>query len=113
MQSGGEVRRLTCPHLGCIVELTEERERHIAARHPELLPETQARIAATLAAPDVVRRSARRPSARMFSRRFDDRGTTKHVIVVVVSEMAGDRHWIVTAYVTRRLTGGIVEWRRS
>ena len=31
--------RFPCPYLKGNVELTEERERHIAERHPDLLPE--------------------------------------------------------------------------
>jgi hypothetical protein len=37
----------------------------------------------------------------------------RHVVVVVVSELARERHWIVTAYITRKLAQGEVEWRRS
>ncbi|MEW6325811.1 MAG: hypothetical protein AB1515_10550 [Nitrospirota bacterium] len=38
----------------------------------------------------------------------------KHVVVVVVTEAEpASRHWIVTAYVARRLAGGKVEWKRS
>jgi hypothetical protein len=38
-----------CPYLKGEAELTEERERHIAERHPDLLPEHRGRIAKTLA----------------------------------------------------------------
>ncbi len=72
MRSGGKVQRFLCPHLGGFVELTGERELHILARHPELLPDPRARIAAALFAPDSVRLSGRRSSARMFSRQFDE-----------------------------------------
>jgi hypothetical protein len=47
--------RFPCPYLQTEVELTEERERHIAERHPDLLFEHRACIADTLAAPDQVR----------------------------------------------------------
>ena len=33
------MNRFPCPYLGGEVELTEERERHITERHPDLLPE--------------------------------------------------------------------------
>jgi hypothetical protein len=36
------------------VELTEERERHIAERHPDLLPEYRSQMAETVAAPGEV-----------------------------------------------------------
>jgi len=36
------------------------------------------------------------------------------VVVVVVSEAdAANRHWIITAYLTKRLVEGEVEWKRS
>ena len=48
--------RFPCPYLKGEVELTEERERHIAERHPDLLPEHRERVAETLGDPDQVRR---------------------------------------------------------
>lgn len=106
--------RFACPYLNGSVELTEERERHIAERHPDLLPEYRDRIAETLAAPDQVRRSARFGSARLFSRWYADARRGRHVVVVVVSEVNPvDRHWVITAYMTRRLAEGELEWRRD
>lgn len=106
--------RFPCPVLRGEVELTEERERHIAARHPDLLPEWRDKIAETLADPDQVRRSAWFGSARLFSRWYGDLRGGKHVVVVVVTGpgQAG-RHWIITAYLARRLAGGEVEWQRG
>ena len=43
--------RFPSPLLQGEVELTEERERHIASRHPELLPEWRDKIAERLADP--------------------------------------------------------------
>ena len=40
--------RFPCPYLKAEVELTDEREQHIAERHPDLLPEHRQRIADTL-----------------------------------------------------------------
>ena len=103
-----------CPYLKGEVELTDERERHIAERHPELLPEHRGRIAETLDQPDQVRRSARFGSARLFSRWYADINLGKHVIVVVVSDLdPADRHWVITAYMARRLAEGEVEWKRD
>ena len=106
--------RYPCPYLNGEVELAEERERHIADRHPDLLPEHRDRIAETLAVPDQVRRSVRFGSARLFSRWYTDVRQGKHVVVVVVSELdPSARHWIITAYMARRLAEGEVEWKRS
>ena len=106
--------RLPCPYLKGEVELTAEREQHIAARHPDLLPDHYNLIAATLTAPDLVRRSPRLGNARLFSRRFDQIHGGKHVVAVVVSDPApAPRHWIVTAYFARRLAEGEIEWPRN
>lgn len=106
--------RFPCPHLEGEVELSDERERHITERHPDLLPEHRDRVAQTLAKPDQVRRSARFGSAKLFSRWYTDAHQGKYVVVVVVSELdPTERHWIITAYITKRLAEGEVEWKRS
>jgi hypothetical protein len=105
--------RFSCEYLTGEVELTEEREKHIADRHPELLPEIRDRIRMTLADPHEVRRSARSTDARLFSRWFDDIMGGKHVVVVVVSEVRPRRNWVITAYVVSKLGQGVVEWTRS
>jgi hypothetical protein len=106
--------RYPCPYLKGEVELTDERERHIAERHPDLLPEHRNRIAETLAQPDQIRRSVRFGSARLFSRWYTDIRQDKHVVVVVVSERdPSERHWIITAYIARALAEGETEWKRG
>jgi hypothetical protein len=40
---------LPCPYLGVLVELTDERQRHILLKHPDLLPEYIDYVAETLA----------------------------------------------------------------
>ena len=103
-----------CPYLTGDVELTPERAEHIARNHPDLLPEHMPKLADVLAAPDIVRRSSRFGNARLFARWFDTVRGGKYVVVVVVSDAGvGDRHWIITAYIARKLTEGVIEWRRS
>lgn len=106
---------LPCPYLGREVELTEERERHIADNHPDLLPEYRDKVAETLADPDQVRQSSRFGSARLFTRWYADVREGKHVVVVVMSGSEGEtrRSWIMTAYISRRLSQGEVEWTRN
>jgi hypothetical protein len=106
--------RFRCPYLGVEVHLTEERERHIGESHPDLLPEHRDRLAETLADPDQVRHSARFGQARLFSRWFDTLKGGKHVVVVVVTQSgSAKRCWIVTAYLARKLAGGVIEWTRG
>jgi hypothetical protein len=108
------MRTFKCPYLDGEVELSDEREMHIADNHPDLLPEFFAQVGLTLATPDQVRRSLRISSARIFCRWFEEVRRGKYVVVVVVSEtMPVMRHWIITAYMTRRLTNGEIEWRKT
>ncbi len=79
------MERFVCPYLRGTVELTDERERHVATRHPDLLPDHRTRTSQTLADPDQVRRSARFDNTRMFSRWFGDLRGGKHVVLVVLS----------------------------
>jgi hypothetical protein len=105
------VTSFSCPYLKGEVEMTEERERHIADRHPDLLPEHRDKIAETLMQPHQIRRSVRFGSARLFSRWYHDVRQGKHVVVVVVSEREiHERHWIITAYIARTLAEGEMEW---
>ncbi|MBL1216901.1 MAG: hypothetical protein D8M59_05335 [Planctomycetes bacterium] len=108
------MRTFPCALLNTEVELSDERERHIAQRHPELLPEHLDAIAETLADPDEVRRSGRFGHASLFSKWFTHVHSGKYVVVVVVSEYEpASRHWIVTAYVSRKLASGEVIWKRD
>jgi len=47
-----------------------------------------------------------------YSRWYPEVRGGKHVVVVVVSGPP-DRHWIITAYLARRLAEGEAEWKRS
>lgn len=104
-----------CPYLDSNVELTNEREHHIALHHPDLLPMYRQYIPDTLVFPDEVRRSTHIRDARLFSRWFEWLRGGKYVVVVVVSNSTPrERHWIVTAYMARKLTsGGDIEWKRT
>ena len=88
----------SCPYLDGQVELTEERERHIAERHPDLLPQYRDRIAETLSLPDEIRRSRRFSDARLFARWHADVRGGKYIVVVVLGDSsAGGRYWVITA----------------
>lgn len=71
-----------CLYLKGEVELAEQREHHIADRHPDLLSEHRDRIADTLAKPDQVRGSVSFGSDRLFSRWYTDLRRGKHVVAV-------------------------------
>ena len=77
---------LPCPYLGVLVELTDERQRHILLKHPDLLPEYIDHMAETWAEPDEVRSDSRFPATRIFARWFENVKAGKFVAVVVVSD---------------------------
>ena len=98
---------LWCPYLSSDVELSIDREKHIAENHPDLLPEYRKSIDETLLAPDQVRLSARFKKARLFTRWFDSIRGGKYIVVVVISETKPSaRHWIITTYIARKLMEG-------
>ena len=101
-----------CPYLRAEAELTDEREAHIADRHSTFVPYLHY-IAPTLAEPDLIRGNLAAPNARRFYRSYDDVERGKYVVVVVVSDVDLPRHWIVTAHLANRASGGILEWARS
>jgi hypothetical protein len=108
------MQRYPCPYLGGAVALSEERARHIAHRHPDLLPTHAERIAQALADADLVRRSRRVASARLFSRCFPEHLSERHLVVVVMSAAEpSPRHWVITAYQTPKTSSGEIEWGRS
>ena len=106
--------RLPCPYLGAEVEWTEERQRRVVERHPELLPSHQQKVAETLASPDLVRRSLRSNRAKLFPRWYTELPGGKHVVVAVMTEQQKENcSWIITAYLTGRLAEGDAEWKRN
>jgi hypothetical protein len=79
-----------------------------------LLPAYRDRIAEAVLEPDEVRLSARLHNARLFTRWFASVRGGKYVVVVTVSDATStDRHWIVTAYIAKKLGEGAVEWKKS
>ena len=96
------------PYLDGLVELNNERGRHIAEKHPQLLPNRPEYIATTLADPDLILRKAADDDTILFYRWFYD--LDKYAMVAVVNHPARD--WIITAFVTRRLQRGETIWQR-
>ncbi|MEO1068866.1 MAG: PBECR2 nuclease fold domain-containing protein [Cyanobacteria bacterium J06638_6] len=104
-------KQFPCPFLGSEVELTQEREQHIAETHPGTLPDYLDQLAETLISPDQVRFSARDERALLFSKWFTTIRTGRYLVVVVVSDTDPKRYWVITTYTARRLSGGKVVWQ--
>jgi hypothetical protein len=105
---------IPCPHLHAAVELTDERRQHILDKHPEIMPDHFDQIAETIADPDEIQQDERFANTYHFSRRYEAIEDGKYLIVVVVTDLVpATRHWIVTAYLSRRVRKGVAVWKRN
>ncbi|MBF0449411.1 MAG: hypothetical protein HQK75_01780 [Candidatus Magnetomorum sp.] len=103
-----------CPYLNNEVELTDERKLHIQKHHPDLIPEYETCIAKTLYDPDHIRTSSRYGNAKIFSKWFSSVKNGKYIVVVVVSDnMPYERHWIITSYISRKLSTKGIIWKKT
>ena len=90
--------------------VTDERYAHVLLGHADLALAYWARVSETLADPDQVYRSSINVNSRLFSRWYDD--LRKNIIVVAISDPGG-RHWLATAYMTRKFPKDEVLWARN
>jgi hypothetical protein len=94
--------------------MSRERLEHIAANHPELLPDNMEQLEKTIREPELVRISSRMAMANILYRWFDEVLGGKYIAAVV---MCGTdekpRNWLITAYITRSIPKGGFEWKRS
>ncbi|HET7738691.1 MAG TPA: hypothetical protein VFK32_08980, partial [Tepidiformaceae bacterium] len=103
-------------YLGAFIELTDERLAHIVLRHPELAQLAPELIAVALERPDIVgTRSGSSVQTAFVLDAVPEFSRGMLVVVVVSSDDAGGtiRHWVITAYVARRLSNWTIEWRRD
>ncbi len=107
------MKRFACAYLGKEVELTAEREQHIAEAHPGTLPDYLEQLTETLADPDLIRRSDRDETGFLFSKWFATIRTGRHFVVVIVKQSELERYWIITAYTARKITGGRLIWTKT
>jgi hypothetical protein len=81
--------------------------------HPDLLPGHRYGLAETLLDPDEIRSSLQFSSALLFSKRYEGALDGKNIVVVVMtSANANGRHWVITAYLARKLAGGKTSWKK-
>ena len=96
------MRLFDCPALGRRVELTDEREEHIEFRHPDLLPEHLEELQLAVENPQHIGYSIL--DGNLMVARWTDRiRGGRYVIVVIAEHPPFDRHWIVTAFLDRRI----------
>jgi hypothetical protein len=104
------LERIVSDALGHAVELTDERESHIQSQHSDLLPGFRTLLLDTIAQPEAVYVSARDQEALLLTRWFDHLLGGKHIVAIVARDVAQSRHWVVTAFLARRLPKGLTRW---
>jgi hypothetical protein len=108
---------IECPFLGGMVELNDERRQHIENVHPREAQAVLAEIESVVRDPDVVFETPRQGEHALV-RALRDQPTHAVVAIVVTeavrsSDRMQERHWVVTAYIARRLPRWRVQWRRT
>lgn len=95
---------------GVRVRLTEERWRHVVARHPEL-ESLRRNVLETVAEPDMIHDGD--DGERLAVRLYPATPLTRKYVVVAYREVDAHDGFIVTAYVARRPSARrTVLWRR-
>ena len=91
---------LECPTLEPPqVELTDERERHIRSRHPDLLPSHMLELQEAVLNPDGLLPNDYNPNKWALFKWFPELRGGKFIVVQIVKEWTeSTRHFIVTAY---------------
>jgi hypothetical protein len=105
-ESGPTSDFFECLALNGRVELTGERKTHIESQHPADAETILGNLRVVVTDPDTVRRSIDNPSEFLLARTFQLEAGRKHIVAIIVSESEPRRLWIITAFVTRRLSGG-------
>lgn len=100
------MKQFFCPFLGNIVELTEERLLHIKQRHPDI-EEFLYGIAEALSIPDIIRK--KEEDILLFSYFLVE--TRKYIVVIV--KTIRERNFILTCYLTSKLKGGEIIWKKD
>ncbi len=97
-------------HGGVPIRLTDERWNHLVANHPEVAPMRQ-EILDTVAQPDIIQEG---DSAELLAvRRYEKTPLTSKFLVVPYREVSKEDGYVLTAYLTSRLSSSrSVIWKR-
>ena len=93
------------------IRLTDERQEHIEADHPEMSGQIE-RIQDTLLSPDTIVRSITDRDVELSYRHYDTTPVSEKYLCVVVKVLIDDL-FIITAYFTDTIKRGEVLWERK
>ncbi len=102
--------RVICDYQGLAVRLTDERLAHIL-EHPEMA-KLEGAIGDTLSHPERVVESLSDPQARLYYRFYIGTRVGDKWLCVVV-KVIGEDAFVLTAYLTDRIKGGVQIWPRE
>lgn len=102
------MEKFNCSYLNLFVELTYERKIHIQTYHPDL-SKYFGKISEILLTPDEVRQSIYDKEVIIFYKYFSEIKNGKFISVVVKT---GIRNFILTSYLTDKIKGGEVLWKK-
>jgi|SRR3990167_7167673 len=93
------------------IRLTDERQEHIEADHPEMSEQIE-KVEETLLNPDIIVKSRTDPDVELFYRHYDITSVTEKYLCVVVKVLVGDL-FIITVYFTDTIKRGETLWERK
>ncbi len=93
------------------IRLTDEREEHIEADHPEMSGQID-KSRETLRNPDKVIRSFTDPEVELFYKYYDVTPVTKKYLCVTIKVFAEDL-FIITTYFTDTVKRGEILWKKK
>jgi hypothetical protein len=97
-------------HNGIPIRLTDERWRHIAERHPELVAE-RTKVLETIADPEMIQEGDF--GERLAIRWYNQTSLGAKYVVVAYRELENDDGFVVTAYITRKPSARrMIIWKR-
>lgn len=103
------LEKFYCSYLETEVILTLERKTHVRTYHPDVQKHT-GKIREVLLSPDQIRESKYDEDAILFYKFYPEIKGGKYVSVVVKK---GARNVILTCYLTDRIKGGALLWKKD
>lgn len=91
------------------VLLIEEKWKHIIEEHQEVIPYST-RMSEVLSFPDLIKESVYNNNVFLFYRFYNDIFNGKYLVVVVRYNM---KNIILTCYITDRIKGGRIIWKKD
>jgi hypothetical protein len=91
------------------VFLVEEREKHIVEEHAEVV-QYLVRLSEVIKSPDLIKGSVYDKQIFLFYKFYEDIFAGKYLVVVV---KYNEKNLILTCYITDKIKGGRIRWRKG